>query len=161
MSDLEAAVQKLRRIAEPFIAFTEVAAICDITVGAEARAKAAEKRLEQATHALAANKTELEATLKETMAAKDLAKAMIVDAKAEANEIKKDAKTKAEAAIAKARLQAQDTDREYAIALEKFKAQKETNDEILAMTGAQIAHGEAKLSEIRAAIAAITASTKA
>mgnify|MGYP000579533573 CR=1 FL=1 len=39
---------------------------------------------------------------------------------------------------------------------EKFTIQKQTNDEVLAIAGAQIAHAEAKLNEIRSAIAALT-----
>ena len=68
----------------------------------------------------------------------------------------KEAKDKADALIAKAKDKADALAEATATAAEKFAIQKQANDEVLAMANAQIAHAEAKLSEIREAIARLT-----
>lgn len=154
--NLEASVHKVREFAKTFEALVDIGDALEEALAADNAALAAEKRLKEADKALdrvikasadslvAANKIRLEAD------------AVLADAKSDAAAIRAEAKSKADVLAAKSKDKSDAQAEAHATAAEKFTIQKQTNDEILAMANAQIAHAEAKLSEIRAAIAKIT-----
>jgi len=130
-------------------------ALADV-VHIEGRIAAGEKKLTALNGAVSVTDSELTSAKAEVEAAKREAGTLVADARKYATEIKADAKAAADKAAVKARAKVDSLETEAAVLAEKFATQKQTNDEILAMTQAQIAHAEAKLSEIRAAIAKIT-----
>lgn len=150
---IEASAHKIRE----FIAsFVEIGDALDTALSAEGKAKAAEKRAAAAQAAAAAAQEAQANALEAGERLRTEAAKILADAKADAATIRKEAKVKADATVAAAKNRADKLDEATATAQEKFAAQKQTNDEILAMTQAQIAHAEAKLKEIREAIAALT-----
>ena len=150
---LQASVNSIQNF---MAAFAEVGDALDMALTAEAAAKAANKRVSAAEKQCAESikNAEIAAAQAEKITA-DSAIAL-ADAQKAIKELQLEAKAKADAALSKAKAKLTAIEDEAALAAQKFAAQKETNDEILAMLGAQIAHGEAKLQEVRDAIAAIT-----
>jgi len=119
-------------------------------------AKAADKRLDSTNLAITAAREDQRALLAASERIKAESDKMLADAKTDAATIRMRATESADNMVSKAAEKANVITKESDVAREKFAAQKTTNDEVLSMLQAQIAHGEAKLSEIRAAIAKIT-----
>lgn len=153
---LESSVHKIREFAKTFDALLSIGDALETALAAEAMAKSAEVRRAAAAAELVSAKETLSAAAAGVATAKDEAATLVADARKYATEIKSEAKAKGDAALDKALAKASMVESESKVAAEKFSAQQETNKEVLAMLQAQIAHGEAKLTEIRAAIAKIT-----
>ena len=153
---LEASVHKIREFTKTFAALTDIGDALEFALAAERKAESAEKRtaVTQAA-ALAAQDAQAKA-LEAGERLRTEAAEILVDAKTDAAAIRKEAKDKADALAAKSKDKADAQAEALATAAEKFAIQKQTNDEVLAMTNAQIAHAEAKLSELREAIARLT-----
>lgn len=106
----------------------------------------AEKKVEAAGHTL-------KMLVEESEKAKKLAADYIKDAQADAAKIRADAKKRGEVAVQKAQEKVDAIDKQHNEMAAKYELDKQMKDEVLAMLGAQIAHAEAKLNEIREAIA--------
>jgi chromosome segregation ATPase len=153
---LEADLFEIRKALPAIKLLERVEAALADAVHVEGRAAAGEKKLAELSKAVSVTTGELATANAAVEDAKREASKLVNDARKYASEIKAKAKDDAEKKAAKADADAAAIAADIAVQLEKFAAQKQTNDEILAMTQAQIAHAEAKLSEIRAAIAKIT-----
>jgi len=153
---LESSANDVREIIRMYNGIVALGDALDEAVMAEAKTKAAVKREKEAQANLAKAVSEKDATLIAVANLRAEGEKAIADAKDLASGIRAEAKAKADALAAKSKEKYELLAKQDAIDAEKFAAQKQTNDEILAMTQTQIAHAEAKLSEIRAAIAALT-----
>lgn len=153
---LEAIALEVRK-ALPAIKKLDVLSLAlDEAANAEQLLAAAKRELAEKLGILANAKTEIVAAHVAVDDAKREADNVVAEAREQAAKIKQDAKVKADAALEKARAKASEIETQAAVAEELFTSKRQTNEEVLAMLQAQIAHAEAKLSEIRAAIAKIT-----
>ena len=153
---LELVAKQVKEAIKSLPLLVKVQESLDEVLIATSAAAAAEKRLAVALAAITVAQEDQRAILAGSNRIKDEADKLLSDAKADAAKIRAEAKSKGEIALSKAMDKAAIVTKEADVAQEKFIAQKSTNDEILGMLQAQIAHGEARLSEIRAAIAKIT-----
>lgn len=153
---LENDVKNVKILVDAFAGLQGVRSALESALAAEGAAKAAEKRLASAEMALADAAARLDAMNAAVVTAKDEASKLVLDARKYASEIKNEAKVKSDKKLAEADAKALKLEQEVAINAEKFTAMKSAQEETLGMLGAQIAHGEAKLSEIREAIAKAT-----
>ena len=153
---LEADVHNVRQFLQTFKGLANITQALEGALAAEGKAKSAEKRADAAQALATHTAAEVLAMTASVDAAKQEAIKLVADAKNEASRIRAEAKAKAETTVAASIQKAAIVDRQAALDAEKFAAQSQTNKEVLDMLGAQIAHAEAKLSEIRAAIAALT-----
>lgn len=112
----------------------------------------AAKRLVDSEAQIKAASDTLEALMKAQEQAKLEATDIISGAKAEAAKIRAESKSKSEVAAQKAKEKHDAVLAAAAEAEAKFALDKQMREEVLAMLGAQIAHAEAKLAEIREAV---------
>jgi len=153
---LEASVHAVRELVKTFQGVIAIGDALETALAAEQKAAAADRRTVAAIAAVAEAEAKRVAVVEACELTKVSAAKLLTDAQRDAADIRKEAKSKADVTVAKAKDKSDAMDEAVATAREKFNVQKQTNDEILAMANAQIAHAETKLSEIRAAIAKIT-----
>lgn len=153
---LESDVRNVREFLNTFKGMLAIGDALEAALAAEGRAKACEKRALIAQDAEQQSKADKATIIKECEAMRAEAAKAMADAKRSAEDTKKDAKSKADAAVAKANAKIDQIEKDALMAQAKFDHQTQTNKEILDMQMAQIAHGEAKLTEIREAIAKLT-----
>jgi chromosome segregation ATPase len=147
---------EVRKFLTAFGSFERVERALSDADNLEVKVAKREKELAALTDSVSVATGELATAKAAVEDAKQEAGKLVNDARKYASEIKAKAKDDAEKKAAKADADSAAIAADIAVQIEKFAAQKQTNDEILEMTQAQIAHAEAKLSEIRAAIAALT-----
>lgn len=126
-------------------------------VRAEQLANAAKIETEKQKALTEKLKLEAEDANKRKKDAEQDAISIIEEARKQARETTEEAKRKSNADSAKAAEKLKALEAEIESLELKFNLDKENKTEIIAMLGAQIAHGEAKLDEIRAAVSAATA----
>lgn len=153
---LESSVHQVREFVKVFAGLTQIGDALETALAAEQKAAAAEKRAAAAKKSADDAGVAASAAMAGADKIKAEADAMMAAAKSSAEEIRSAAKSKADATVAKAKSEA---DAFYAAVLgvsAKNDADRKAADEALSKVKAQIAHAEAKLSEIRQAIAKIT-----
>lgn len=149
-------VSDVRKFLDVFRSATRIEDALTTALTAEQAADAARKRHEASAKAAKEAEAAKDEAFRALTAAKSEAQSVLEGARKEAAAIKAEARKKGEEMVTKAEAKFGAIETQATLAQEKFAAQKQTNQEVLDMMGAQIAHAEAKLSEIRAAIANLT-----
>jgi hypothetical protein len=154
---VQALFLKIQPALEVIKAFNGLQDLLTELVRAEQLANAAKVEAEKQKALTEKLKLEAEDADKKKKDAEQAASLIIEEAHKQSREANEEAKRKTAAASAKAAEKLKALEAEIESLELKFNLDKENKAEIIAMLGAQIAHGEAKLSEIRAAVASATA----